>query len=134
MSCGLPREMLWQSPPTLSYLAFPQRDTLGQPHPPTLSYLALPQRDALAAPTTKPFILCELEQSRHGVGTRGQYKDQRGAAVGVLKAAGEVKGRWFDVLLAHVAGDEFLHSWDDFIRTNAAKDDHSINHIGTLDL
>ncbi len=44
--------------------------------------------------------------------------------MGVSKAPGKVKGRWFDVLPSHFVDNVILNSWNDLVRSDATKYHH----------
>ena len=88
------------------------------------SYLSLPEGDRLASCSSKPLVLCKLEQPCHRVGSRGQHKYEGSTAVGVSKTTSKVKGRRLNVLSAHVVYNKVLHCWHNLVRTQAPQYHH----------
>ena len=88
------------------------------------SYLSLPEGDRLASCSSKPLVLCKLEQPCHRVGSGGQHKYEGSTAVGVSKTTSKVKGRWLNVLSAHVVYNKVLHCWHNLVRTQAPQYHH----------
>ena len=58
-----------------------------------LGALSLTQRDLLKL-LGKAQLICQLEQISHGVGPRGEHKDEGGGVAGVLEGSCQVEGGW----------------------------------------
>ena len=72
-----------------------------------LGALPLSQRDLLKL-LGKAQLICQLEQVSHGVGPRGQNKDEGGGVAGVQKGACQVEGGRFCELRPQVLGNKAL--------------------------
>ena len=93
---------------------------------PSNTDLPLSQWDGLDPVAGVAVVRSELEQRRHGVGTRRQHKDQRSTAVGICKWARQVKCRRLDVGLAQAVHDVLLHSWNYLVWAEGTQNHHAV--------